>query len=205
MQDFNRAVGYRIAAAIARASISQRDLAEHLGQKPNVVSYWCSGTRTPNAQQIAEIGRFLNVSADYLLGLTDVASVDTDVNNAALATGLTEEGVSTLASSSEARFFADAVLSYPGIGKLADAFRLYFELQAHMRPDITKEYPVVEAAAGFLPDAEKNALHDSFAAMENALLTAQLASAQFRCEVEFRHLLETFGGVENGKHNPSKE
>ena len=67
MQDFNRAVGYRIAAAIARASISQRDLAEHLGQKPNVVSYWCSGTRTPNAQQIAEIGRFLNVSAGMRL------------------------------------------------------------------------------------------------------------------------------------------
>lgn len=36
-------IGKRIAAALATQNVMQKQLAERLGVKPNIVSYWCSG------------------------------------------------------------------------------------------------------------------------------------------------------------------
>lgn len=88
--------GYRIEAALKLRNISQKELAEHLGQKPNVISYWCSGARTPNTTQLAEIARFLNVSADYLLGLTEEPTTDSSVKAITNLTGLTEKALISL-------------------------------------------------------------------------------------------------------------
>lgn len=66
-----KAIGCRINEALALRDVKQKDLAEILGVTDNTVSYYCSGSRTPNTQQITEIAKFLNVSTDWLLGLSD--------------------------------------------------------------------------------------------------------------------------------------
>lgn len=91
-----RKIGERINSALADANCKQKDLAKALGVTDNTVSYWCSGARTPNTEQIIEIAMKLGVSSDYLLGLSDVMTNDTDVKMICDYTGLTEEAVSFL-------------------------------------------------------------------------------------------------------------
>ncbi len=69
-------IGYRIATALIDADKNQKKLAEHLGIPDNTVSYWCAGKRTPNTEQIIEISKFLNVSSDYLLGLSEHSTLN---------------------------------------------------------------------------------------------------------------------------------
>ena len=57
----------------------QRELAKQLNVQENIVSYWCKGNRTPNASQIIQIANYLNVSTNYLLGITKTATTDQDL------------------------------------------------------------------------------------------------------------------------------
>lgn len=92
-------IGKRIAAALATQNVMQKQLAERLGVKPNIVSYWCSGQRTPNAEQIAEIAKILGVSADYLLGLSKSPTTDKDLQYICDYTGLSSKAVKFFNSS----------------------------------------------------------------------------------------------------------
>ncbi len=83
-------IGTRLNTVLAMRNVKQKDLAKHLGIQDNAVSYFCKGDRTPNTAQLAEICDYLEVSADYLLGLSDVSTPDMDVQAIAQATGLSE-------------------------------------------------------------------------------------------------------------------
>lgn len=74
--------GYRLAKALEIRKISQKELAKHLGIQPNIVSYWCIGQRSPNIKYLAEISKYLNVSTDYLLGVSETPSTDDKVKAA---------------------------------------------------------------------------------------------------------------------------
>lgn len=89
-------IGQRINTALAARDIKQKELAKQIGVKDNVVSYWCSGTRIPNTMQIVQIAKILNVSADYLLGLSDVATNNADLKAVCHYTGLDETSVLSL-------------------------------------------------------------------------------------------------------------
>lgn len=83
-------VGQRINTLIAESNSSQKELAEHLGLKPNIISYWCSGARRPDIEQIAKIAKYFDVTSDYLLGLSDISSTDGDTITFCKETGLNE-------------------------------------------------------------------------------------------------------------------
>jgi transcriptional regulator with XRE-family HTH domain len=55
--------------AISRAGKTYASLADEMGVDDSTISRWCSGTRTPNATQLAALCRAVPVSADELLGL----------------------------------------------------------------------------------------------------------------------------------------
>lgn len=92
----NNIIGKRINSALAEKDIKQKELAKKIGVNDNVISYWCSGSRIPNTQQIIQICNVLGVSADYLLGLSDVATNDKDLQYICDYTGLEEEAVKVL-------------------------------------------------------------------------------------------------------------
>lgn len=72
-------IGKRIISALAKSdNKTQKNLSEHLHIPENTVSYWCNGKRTPNVMQIIEISEYLNVSTDYLLGLSEHKTVNKD-------------------------------------------------------------------------------------------------------------------------------
>ena len=71
MEEITRkTIGQRINAVLAEKDIKQKDLAKAIGVTDNTISYFVSGKRTPNTEQIVGIAKFLDVSADYLLGLS---------------------------------------------------------------------------------------------------------------------------------------
>ena len=91
-------IGQRINTVLAEKNIKQKDLASALGVTDNTISYYVSGKRIPNTEQIIKISKFLNVSSDYLLGLTDEPSNNPKINNIKAYTGLTENSIEFLHS-----------------------------------------------------------------------------------------------------------
>ena len=97
MEDLTKKlIGTRIYTALETANIKQKELAKELNVTDNTVSYWCNGTRTPNTEQIIQIARILNVSSDYLLGLSDVATTDAELKAVCEYTGLSDKAVTSI-------------------------------------------------------------------------------------------------------------
>lgn len=94
----NILIGQRISKALSAAGVMQKQLAAELGVTNNTISYWCSGSRTPNTKQVIQIAKYLGVSADYLLGLSPVQTTDATTQAVCVATGLSEKAVNRLVS-----------------------------------------------------------------------------------------------------------
>lgn len=86
-------IGCRINELLAINDVKQKELAAYLSISDNIVSYFVKGTRVPNTEQIIKIANFFNVSSDYLLGLSDAKTTDTDLKMIVDYTGLSEEAV----------------------------------------------------------------------------------------------------------------
>lgn len=93
----NNIIGKRINEALAARNIKQKELANKIGVKDNVVSYWCNGNRIPNTEQIIQISDALKVSTDFLLGKTNAKTSDKDIQYICDYTGLKEETVNFFA------------------------------------------------------------------------------------------------------------
>ncbi len=64
-------IGERIKDARKNAGHTQSSLAELLNTNHKNIWRWESGEYIPEAETIGDLAKALNVSADYLLGLTD--------------------------------------------------------------------------------------------------------------------------------------
>lgn len=91
-----KVIGERLNTLLAVKGLKQKDIADLLGVTENTVSYYVTGARCPNTDQIIAIAKKWNVSADYLLGLSEVMSTDQNKKIACEVTGLTEENVEFL-------------------------------------------------------------------------------------------------------------
>ncbi|GHV16861.1 hypothetical protein FACS189425_01940 [Clostridia bacterium] len=63
--------GERIRRLREGANISVRDLAATIGVAHSAITYHENGDNLPNSEAIIKYARFFNISADFLLGLTD--------------------------------------------------------------------------------------------------------------------------------------
>ena len=96
MNNENNIIGQRINTVLAEKNIKQKDLASALGVTDNTISYFVSGKRTPNTEQIIKIAKFLDVSSDYLLGLSGAKSADEKIQYIHKYTGLDEFSIMCL-------------------------------------------------------------------------------------------------------------
>ena len=89
-------IGRRISGLLADRGLTQKELAVAVGVHVNVVSYWCRSVRVPNIDQIVDIAKFFGVPTDYLLGVSDVETLDMDMMALCHTTGLTKEAAANL-------------------------------------------------------------------------------------------------------------
>jgi transcriptional regulator with XRE-family HTH domain len=94
---YNDVFPSRFRSLIERNGTRQEELVEVLGVKARQsVTGYADGSTTPTIDKITALARYFNVSADYLLGLSDVESLEPDINNAQAVTGLSAEAISDL-------------------------------------------------------------------------------------------------------------
>lgn len=79
---------------------TQSELAAYLQKTRQVISCYCDGSTSPTWETISGIATYYHVSADWLLGLSDVRSTDTQLRDICEYTGLSERTVSVLHSES---------------------------------------------------------------------------------------------------------
>lgn len=76
--------------------ITQQQLADELGITRQSLSLYEKSERTINIELLAKIADFFNVSTDYLMGRTDTATLDENIQTACKVTGLSEKAVENL-------------------------------------------------------------------------------------------------------------
>lgn len=96
--NLSNVIGERISLLLEKSGKKQKELAQYLGVKVNVISYFVGGSRMPNTEQIKKIAQWepFNTSADFLLGLTDSQSKNQDARFVSEYTGLSDESVNLL-------------------------------------------------------------------------------------------------------------
>lgn len=80
-----------------RSGKTQSEFAELLGISRPTVGFYESGERIPDAITLGRIARICNVSADWLLGLSDVKSVERNIQVAASTLGISGKAAENLA------------------------------------------------------------------------------------------------------------
>ena len=97
-KEFNKDAAFpsRFRTLCYQAGNSQLALSKALGVSRPTISGWLDGKAVPDILSLKKIANHFNVSADYLLGLSDVASPDVSLRAAATYTGLSEAAVQAL-------------------------------------------------------------------------------------------------------------
>ena len=62
----------RLSELLKENKISKRELAKRIGVSSTSISDWSTGKIQPTAESIYLVSEYFQVSADYLLGLTDI-------------------------------------------------------------------------------------------------------------------------------------
>lgn len=94
--DYNAPFPTRFRSLIEEKGVTLDVLAVKFNTTRQTISNWMNGATVPDAVSICEIARYFGVTTDYLLGLTDVRTVETDVRAVAEYTGLSENAVNIL-------------------------------------------------------------------------------------------------------------
>ena len=137
--DRNRIIGNRITTVREQHNESQETLAAALGVKRQMVGYWETGERSVKAEVLYQIADRYNVSADYLLGLSEAMTMEPELKAVCDYVGLSEAAVAELhsfvdesqalrAAASEDDKLSDALIS--SADHLHNCSRLYSDFIA---------------------------------------------------------------------------
>lgn len=89
----------RIKEAAAKKGFkTQAELVEPLELSATIINYYYKGKAIPDANTLVKLSDGLEVSADYLLGLSEALSLDEKINAAEQITGLSAESVEMLST-----------------------------------------------------------------------------------------------------------
>lgn len=86
----------RLRKLMEASKTTQRELAQAIGMRPQTVSLYVQGQSFPDVNGITKIARFFSVSSDYLLGLSETATIDEDIQVACRTTGLSQKAIEKL-------------------------------------------------------------------------------------------------------------
>lgn len=70
----------RLSRLLDSRNIKQNELAEAAKTTEATISRYLAGERAPHADILVEISKFLNVSTDYLLGVTDIPDASKEIS-----------------------------------------------------------------------------------------------------------------------------
>ena len=86
----------RLKALRTERNLSLNQLAKELNITAQSLSLYENAKRTINIDLLTDISKYFDVSADYLVGLSDIPSLDTDLQAVCKYTGLNEDTVTRI-------------------------------------------------------------------------------------------------------------
>ena len=94
-------IGCRIGQVSEMRGLTQAALASLVGESPRTITHWENATRDIRTESLIKLSKALNVSSDYLLGLTKTASPNVTIRGICSKTGLSEAAVEALISAND--------------------------------------------------------------------------------------------------------
>ncbi len=88
----------RLRTLMEENNTKQNIIAELLGVTRQSVSQYCDGTSLPPIDKIITLANYYNVSTDYILGLSEHPTTDTDLKSVCEYMGLNEKTIQKLCS-----------------------------------------------------------------------------------------------------------
>jgi len=86
----------KLKALREKAGLNQSQLADKLCVSRGSISFYENGDRIPDIEFLCKVSEYFDVSADWLLGLSDVKSLDVDIKGISEKTGLSEKAATKL-------------------------------------------------------------------------------------------------------------
>lgn len=86
----------RLRELMEENMVTQKTLADAIKMRPQTVSLYTTGQSFPDVNTLKKISEFFNVSADYLVGISNVQGLDLNVKSMCEYTGLSEMAVRLL-------------------------------------------------------------------------------------------------------------
>ena len=93
---YNTIFPTRLRAIMDELHVTQQDVADAIGKSRQAVGFYANGTSSPDWETIAHLAQYFNVSADWLLGLSEFTNPKT-ANLSVEDVGLSEQATTTLA------------------------------------------------------------------------------------------------------------
>lgn len=96
LEKYNGIFPTRLREVMKEQRITITALAKELNVSRQTVSLYYNGSMEPNIERIRKISRYLGISVDYLLGLSDTRATDTNIRAVSEFTGLSEKSIESL-------------------------------------------------------------------------------------------------------------
>lgn len=93
---FNSAFATRLRELLEERKITQDTVSKMIGITRQSVNFYTTGVSTPTFDKLALLAKALNVSADYLLGLSDIKNPSATVQGMVKELGFSEETIEIL-------------------------------------------------------------------------------------------------------------
>lgn len=183
--------------------IIQDNVAKSIGVSRQALGKWANGETVPDILDLKKLAKYFDVSADYLLGLTENATTDTDLKAVCDYTGLSEDAVNSV------KRFKDIFLSLKDKEVDRDAYlRLLNEydvynwlLSTNYISEIASELEVVLYSSEQIINNKKDeARYDNETICDLARYRLIKLMENLSNRFDQRELVQ-----DNGKHNPSEE
>lgn len=187
-------IGARIAALRQSRDESQQAVADSIGVKRETVKFWESGDRQIKAGDLIKLAQHFKVSADYILGLTEVEAPSTDVRSVCEYTGLSAENVTRLHNAYKGSGFLPMVnFVFNSVGFWDFLFYLYeFEMSVAAETiyrRLSKQCRLDEETYESLSPNEFEAATKLFAQKFDYIMSCESVSKQIKEKLQRHHIL----------------
>lgn len=100
----------RLRELMKKHNLTQEALANETGIARTTIGAYRTGQRTPHGEKLVKLANRFDVSADWLLGISDVKKVDAELASVCTYTGLSENAVMHLRTNENARNIINLLL-----------------------------------------------------------------------------------------------
>lgn len=104
---------------------STEEFAKKIRVSRQTLGFWLNDKRTPDMDGLVKVSKALNMSIDYLVGLSNTNSLDVDIQAVSRMTGLSEEAIKAINNKNFRGMmpdFLNSFVEYPGFMEFAMLF-----------------------------------------------------------------------------------